>query len=439
MSLVDLGKRLLEAARKGQDDEVRTLMANGAPFTTDWLGTSPLHLAAQYGHYSTAEVLLRAGVSRDARTKVDRTPLHMAAAEGHANIVELLIRNNADINAKDMLKMTALHWAVEHDHREVVEILLKYAADVHALSKFDKNAFDIALDKHNPELVAILQEAMQNQVNTNPERTNSVAVATPQFIIAPAGVMNLTGLVSSASTKTSSGESGVSTVQFCNSTTSVLTTLAALAEASGPLSNSPRTAGATEEVVTADSVDSAIQQVVGSGGQRVITIVTDGVQLGNLPAGINTCQPFIVTMQDGQQVLTVPTTHVEEETIITEEMPTKKQCLEEVLNHSEPIEKDTNDCLERELLQKQLHEANRKAQEYRQQLLKKEQEAEEYRMRLEAIARLHTTTEEITVVEEVTDDGTGTVITMATELEGPETTVETMEQPTDMATETVTS
>lgn len=38
MSLVDLGKRLLEAARNGHDDEVRTLMANGAPFTTDWVG-----------------------------------------------------------------------------------------------------------------------------------------------------------------------------------------------------------------------------------------------------------------------------------------------------------------------------------------------------------------------------------------------------------------
>ena len=34
------------------------------------LGTSPLHLAAQHGHTQTAEVLLRAGVSRDARTKV---------------------------------------------------------------------------------------------------------------------------------------------------------------------------------------------------------------------------------------------------------------------------------------------------------------------------------------------------------------------------------
>ena len=37
MSLVDLGKRLLDAAKLGQTDEVRTLMSNGAPFTTDWV------------------------------------------------------------------------------------------------------------------------------------------------------------------------------------------------------------------------------------------------------------------------------------------------------------------------------------------------------------------------------------------------------------------
>ena len=37
MSLVDLGKRLLEAAKRGETEEVRTLMSNGAPFTTDWV------------------------------------------------------------------------------------------------------------------------------------------------------------------------------------------------------------------------------------------------------------------------------------------------------------------------------------------------------------------------------------------------------------------
>ncbi|XP_053070753.1 GA-binding protein subunit beta-2 isoform X4 [Acinonyx jubatus] len=310
MSLVDLGKRLLEAARKGQDDEVRTLMANGAPFTTDWLGTSPLHLAAQYGHYSTAEVLLRAGVSRDARTKVDRTPLHMAAADGHAHIVELLVRNGADVNAKDMLKMTALHWATEHHHRDVVELLIKYGADVHAFSKFDKSAFDIALEKKNAEILVILQEAMQNQVNAHPERANPMTVATP-FIFTSGEVVNLASLVSSTNTKTTSGDPHASSAaHLANSTTSVLATLAALAEASAPLSNSHRATANSEEIIEGDSVDSSIQQVVGSGGQRVITIVTDGVPLGNIqtavPAG-SIGQPFIVTVQDGQQGFTPST------------------------------------------------------------------------------------------------------------------------------------
>ena len=60
-------------------------------------------MAARSGHGNTAEVLLRAGVSRDARTKVDRTPLHMAAQEGHNHIVLLLLGHGADINAKDMV------------------------------------------------------------------------------------------------------------------------------------------------------------------------------------------------------------------------------------------------------------------------------------------------------------------------------------------------
>ncbi|XP_053526254.1 GA-binding protein subunit beta-2 isoform X2 [Artibeus jamaicensis] len=376
-------------------------MANGAPFTTDWLGTSPLHLAAQYGHYSTAEVLLRAGVSRDARTKVDRTPLHMAAADGHAHIVELLVRNGADVNAKDMLKMTALHWATEYHHRDVVELLIKYGADVHAFSKFDKSAFDIALEKNNAEILVILQEAMQNQVNANRERVNPVTMATP-FIFTSGEVVNLASLVSSANTKTTS-------VHFSNSTTSVLATLAALAEASAPLSNSHRAAANSEEIIEGNSVDSSIQQVVGSGGQRVITIVTDGVPLGNIQTAIPTGgigQPFIVTMQDGQQVLTVPAGQVAEETIIEEEEEeaeksplTKKPRIEEITNSVEESQEGT----EKELLQQQLQEANRRAQEYRHQLLKKEQEAEQYRLKLEAMARQQPNGVEFTMVEEVAE------------------------------------
>ncbi|XP_062291793.1 GA-binding protein subunit beta-2a [Scomber scombrus] len=345
MSLVDLGKRLLEAARKGQDDEVRNLMANGAPFTTDWLGTSPLHLAAQHGHYSTADVLLRAGVSRDARTKVDRTPLHMAAAEGHAVIVELLVRSGADINAKDMLKMTALHWAAQHGHHSVAETLIKHGADVHSLSKFDKTPFDIAVDIQNTELMLLLQEGMQNQVNMNQVNMNveSSSNNQPQFIIQgipsiQGGVVNLAELLNKAN------------------------------------------AGDSEEAMAANALDSNIQHaaVVNEGGQRVITIVTD--QHGNLQTTGGMSQPFFVTMQHGQQMLAVPANTVTEE-VVTEEPqppPTRKRKLE-MNNHSE--------AGETELLQRQLLEANRKAQEYRQQLMRKEQEAEEYRMKLEAMSQ----------------------------------------------------
>ncbi|XP_010170198.2 GA-binding protein subunit beta-2, partial [Antrostomus carolinensis] len=369
------------------------------------LGTSPLHLAAQYGHYSTAEVLLRAGVSRDARTKVDRTPLHMAAADGHTHIVELLIRNGADVNAKDMLKMTALHWATEHNHPDVVELLIKYGADVHAFSKFDKSAFDIALDKNNPETLVMLQEAMQNQVNPHPERTNPITntvTLTSPFLLTPGEVLNLANLVSSANAKTTSGK--------------------------------------TEEIVEADSVSSALQQAVGSGGQRVITIVTDGVPLGSLQTS-SLGQPFILTVQDGQQVLTVPGGQVVEETVIEdgdeaeeeEKQLPKKQKVEQNVDDSE----EDQDSAEREVLQQQLQEANRQAQEYRSQLQKKEQEAEEYRLKLATMVRQQPNGAELMVLEEVAEVHQ-LVITSEDIKESVLSVLET-DEPTDMVVETVTS
>lgn len=166
MSLVDLGKRLLESAKLGETEEVRLLMSNGAPFTTDWLGSSPLHMAAQYGHLATAEVLLRAGISKDARTKVDRTPLHIAAQEGHVEIVELLIKHGAEVDAKDMLRMTPLHWAVERGHMKVILCLLKHNADTNSLNKFNKTPFDIAEYNRQKEIIEVLEYH-----TTNPARS----------------------------------------------------------------------------------------------------------------------------------------------------------------------------------------------------------------------------------------------------------------------------
>lgn len=157
-TMVELGKQLLHSAKNGDTEAVRELMCRGAPFTTDWLGTSALHLAAQNNHLETAEVLLRAGISRDARTKVDRTPLHMAAYEGHHQMVQLLLNYGADVNSRDMLKMTPLHWAVEREQVDVMHILLDHGADTNAISKFEKTPFSLALEHDRLELIDVLRK-----------------------------------------------------------------------------------------------------------------------------------------------------------------------------------------------------------------------------------------------------------------------------------------
>lgn len=69
------------------------------------LGTTSLHAAAANGHLETCELLLRSGILKDARTKVEKTPLHMACQEGHSEVVLLLLANGADVNACDMVRI----------------------------------------------------------------------------------------------------------------------------------------------------------------------------------------------------------------------------------------------------------------------------------------------------------------------------------------------
>ncbi|KAM9294574.1 GA-binding protein subunit beta-2 [Gastrophryne carolinensis] len=364
---LELGKRLLEAARNGEDEEVRLLTRSGAPFTTDWLGTSPLHLAAQYGHFSTVKTLLQSGISRDARTKVDRTPLHMAAAEGHVDIVDLLIKNGANVNARDMLEMTALHWAAEHNWEDIASLLIESGAEVHASNKFGKTAFDIALEKNNPALLVMIQEAMHGQAPAYSLKPNTITVSPTQFILTPGGL------------------------------------------------------------TSADQIGAAVQQVVENGGQRVITIVTDGSHGGFSSAHIQ--HPLLVTIQNGDQVVTVPGEEVIEEVVTEDEPPPIKRSKTQVTDSSQdaPARQAT-----KLLLQQQLHEANLRAREYRQQLLEKEQEAAGYKVKLENLVLQHTNGHAGFAVL----DGAETIIVSTEELEGTEMTeIETVEHHCDITME----
>merc|ERR1719266_22301 len=152
--------------------------------TTDWLGTSPLHLAALNGHQDVAEILMRSGCSKDARTKVDKTPLHLAATEGHSCLVDVLLRTGAEVDSKDMLKMTPLHWAVQRGFEDSVEVLLRYGADVSLENKFGKTPFDIATGKNRTDIIELLQNAdhIRATLTIDPSESDPLTAAATQSI-----------------------------------------------------------------------------------------------------------------------------------------------------------------------------------------------------------------------------------------------------------------
>ncbi|XP_070178581.1 GA-binding protein subunit beta-1-like isoform X3 [Littorina saxatilis] len=315
MSLVDLGKRLLEAAKRGETETVRALMSNGAPFTTDWLGTSPLHFAAQQGHHQTAEVLLRSGISRDARTKVDRTPLHVAAQEGHLGIVDLLLQNTADIDAKDMLKMTPLHWATEKGHVMIIELLVRNGADLNSEDKFDRTPIDIAMGNGRTDIAQMLQLAHHTDVGAVGE-SETITIETTDPLITE------TVTTSAVKTEVSSDSE--------QSSTSVLATLAALAEATGPIHANSSSADAVNwlesqgiTMISTTGDGGLITSAVESGQTITLTeagkialnyIRQDGLETSHEEAGLET-----VVSEDGQKVITIVSNQNTEE--LTEEGP----------------------------------------------------------------------------------------------------------------------
>ncbi|XP_069967443.1 ankyrin repeat domain-containing protein 36B isoform X2 [Bactrocera oleae] len=164
-TVVDLGKQLLQYARDGDLKGVKNMLSRGAPFTSDWLGMSALHFAAMNNQYDVCDALLKGGINKDSKTKVDRTPLHMACFYGNERIVELLLAKKCIVNPRDMLRMTPLHWAVEKGHKSIARLLLKHNADVTVTSKFGKTPIALAVLTEQADLLEELESARQSQIN----------------------------------------------------------------------------------------------------------------------------------------------------------------------------------------------------------------------------------------------------------------------------------
>ena len=123
---------MAEAAMRGDLGRVRELLERGAdPNEAQPDGMSGLHWAAQRGDAAMADLLLDAGASVAAVTRLGSyTPLHLAAEGGYGAVVEQLLEAGADPAARTSTGgATALHLAAGAGSGEAVTALLDAGAD----------------------------------------------------------------------------------------------------------------------------------------------------------------------------------------------------------------------------------------------------------------------------------------------------------------------
>lgn len=95
----------------------------------DCTGGTPLHSSAYWGTGDVAQVLLTHGANVMAMTKGLSSPLHHASRSGHKLLADILIRAGANVNAQNSTKQTPLHLAALAGHVGLVEVLTSYGAD----------------------------------------------------------------------------------------------------------------------------------------------------------------------------------------------------------------------------------------------------------------------------------------------------------------------
>jgi ankyrin repeat protein len=114
----NLYDRLIDAAKDGNTETVKMLLASGANVRA-W-DDYALSRAARNGHTETVKTLLAAGANVHAN---DDVALCWAALNGHAETVQSLLGAGADVHAQDDW---ALCLAASFGHTETVRILARH-------------------------------------------------------------------------------------------------------------------------------------------------------------------------------------------------------------------------------------------------------------------------------------------------------------------------
>ena len=160
------GTRLLHVATDASTAALLLAVPGIDVNVTDFLMSTPLHLAASHGREGVISALLAVpGIDINVRNIIGRTPLHKAAMNGH-NVVIDMLRGvpGIDVNIRDFTtQATALHLAASH--KAVTALLAVPGIDVNAVRQQGLTALHEAVFNRRVDIVKELLAAPGIDVN----------------------------------------------------------------------------------------------------------------------------------------------------------------------------------------------------------------------------------------------------------------------------------
>ncbi len=160
-SLAADGPGLVDAARNGNAEAVRSLLASGAdPNQAAPDGATAVHWAVHGNNLAMLNALLDAGAKPDGVTRYQIVPLTLAAQNGSAALVERLLDAGASPDTVSEEGQTALMTAARNGSVAAVRALLKRGAQVGLKESFrGQTALMFAAGEGNTDAVALLLES----------------------------------------------------------------------------------------------------------------------------------------------------------------------------------------------------------------------------------------------------------------------------------------
>jgi ankyrin repeat protein len=140
VSAGELEDALINSARLGRVDEVKTLLDKGANINArDSKGQTALIWGIQ--NIDIVRLLIEKGANVNAYDKDGRTALIQAvfSYSGSLSILRLLIEKGADMNVRDEYGNTALMYGVSSPKADVVRLLIEKGANLNVTDKLGLN------------------------------------------------------------------------------------------------------------------------------------------------------------------------------------------------------------------------------------------------------------------------------------------------------------